>query len=327
MCIRDRTKGIEMTAKSYTCWIITEGMAGTENQCIGIAEHLGYPYSIKKIQLNNPWKTLSPYIGFEQDYSFSPKLSPPWPDILIASGRKSIAASRYIKKMSKGHTFTVQVQDPRVSENHFDLLAIPEHDPLRGSNVIVTKASPNKITQDTLTKEKEAFPEFENLRSPRIAVLIGGSSKAYNMTHEITENLANKLQDLDGSLMITCSRRTGIINQKILETKLKKDTNYFWTGSGNNPYLAFLAWADYILVTADSASMISESCTTGKPVYMIELDGGKKRISSLHNNLIKHGALRIFDGSLEKYEYTPLNDAKHVADAIKKEFKIFTRSS
>jgi len=313
-------------SNKINCWVLSEGMAGTENQCIGVANALGIPYKIKQIKLKEPWNSLSPYIGFEKEWSFSPPLTPPWPDILIASGRKSIAPSRYIKKTSKGRSFTVQIQDPRINSKHFDLVAVPEHDPMRANNVIVTKASPNKITNTLLNKAKKEFSEIEKLKSPRIAVLIGGSSKAYDMTYEITENLSRELKNIKGSLMITCSRRTGEVNKAILQKNLDDNSNFFWDGNGKNPYLSFLAWADYIVVTADSASMISESCTTGKPVYMIDLDGGARRISRLHNNLIKHGALRKFVGKLDNYSYEPLDDAQIVAQEIKKRFKDFTKS-
>jgi mitochondrial fission protein ELM1 len=106
-------------------WIITEGLAGTENQCLGVAEALGVTPEIKRVSLKQPWKLLSPYLGFEKAASFAPPLCGPWPDLLIASGRKSIAASRYIKKASGGKTFTVQIQDPRISLAHFDLVAVP----------------------------------------------------------------------------------------------------------------------------------------------------------------------------------------------------------
>ncbi len=308
-----------MTNKN--CWIITEGMAGTENQCIGIAEKLGLDTKIKRISLKQPWKALSPYIGAEQEWSFEPRIEPPYPDLLITSGRKSIAASRFIKKQSGGKTITVHIQDPRISPKHFDMVAVPEHDPMRGSNVLVTKASPNKITMDKINAAKDEFPELGELPSPRVAVLIGGSSKAYNMTRAITEKLAHDLCTLDASLMITCSRRTGEENQRILETHLNNDKNYFWDGSGTNPYMAILGWADYILVTADSASMISESCTTGKPVYMINLEGGARRISTFHNNLMRHGALKNFEGVLNHFTYEPLNDAQIVANEIKKRFE------
>ncbi len=303
-----------------SCWIITEGIAGTENQCTGIAEALKINYDTKRISLNQPWKSLSPYVGFEYSQSFEPKIIAPYPDLLISSGRKSIAAARYIKKQSQGKTIIVQVQDPRSSYNIFDLIAVPEHDPIRGDNVIVTRCSPNKITPDKLTAAKTEFSELESPPSPRVAVLIGGSSKAYNMSRAVTEALAQNLKSLDASLMITCSRRTGEVNQKILDDALNNGSNYFWNGDGANPYMAILAWADYILVTADSASMISDSCTTGKPVYMIALDGGSRRIMKMHDNLMCYGALRKFEGRLENFTYEPLNDSKIVADEIKKRF-------
>lgn len=306
--------------KKVLCWVITEGLIGTENQCIGIADALDLPYLVKRISLKQPWKSFSPYLAFEHPESFIPRLEPPWPELIIASGRKSIAASRFIKKASNGKTITVQIQDPRISSCHFDLVAVPEHDPLRGPNVFVTKATPNKIEPQKLEKARTEFTSLNNLPSPRIAVLIGGNSKAYKMTQDITKNIAQTLSDIDGSLMITCSRRTGVENEAILRDHLDTDANFFWDGIGDNPYMAFLAYADMILVTADSASMISESCTTGKPTYMIPLEGGKKRIKRLHRNLTKHGCLREFPDALNHYEYEPLNDAKLVANEIKRRF-------
>lgn len=313
-----------MKPTNLNCWIISEGLAGTENQCIGVANALGIDPKIMRISLNQPWKTLSPYLGFENTYTFSPKLSPPWPDFLITSGRKSIAASRYIKKISGGHTKTLHIQDPRISSRNFDLLSVPAHDPLRGENVIVTTAAPNKITAELLDQAKTDFPEFEALKYPRIAVLIGGNSRAYTLTEQITKHLAQQLNSIQGSLMITCSRRTDENNRALLESKLNHPPNYFWNGQGHNPYLALLAWSDYILVTADSVSMLSESCTTGKPVYMIELEGGAKRITALHKNLIDKGALRVFNGSLENFKYEPLNDAHFIANDVKKRLNLFT---
>lgn len=91
-------------------------MAGTENQCLGVAEALGVSAEVKRITLHQPWKSFSPWLGFEHAGIFEPALSPPWPDLVIASGRKSIATSRYIRKASNGKTFTVQgLRTPPVS--------------------------------------------------------------------------------------------------------------------------------------------------------------------------------------------------------------------
>ncbi len=299
------------------CWIVTEGIVGTENQCLGVAEALNVDFTIKRISLRQPWKTLSPYLGFEQSWSFNPLLEGPWPDLVIAAGRKAISAARYIQNKSP-ETHIVFIQDPRTKSHHFNMVAVPEHDPLRGNNVIVTRASPNRITSKRLHEAQKQFHAFKELSEPRIAVLIGGSSKAYEMTRANTNNLIKQLRGVNGSLMITCSRRTGENNEKLLRDALSNNSNFFWDGKDANPYMGMLAWADFILVTADSASMISDACTTGKPTYMIELDGGSTRIEALHNNLITHGALRRFTGELEPYTYEPLNDAKLIAEEIQK---------
>lgn len=304
-------------AQKNKCWIITEGLIGTENQCIGVAEALNIDFEVKRVSLQQPWKSLSPYFGFEQSWSFEPKLEGPWPELIIAAGRKAIAAARYIKKKNP-ETYVTFLQDPRSKSHNFDLIAVPKHDPLRGHNVLVTQASPNRINETHLKVARDAFPDFRKLPSPRIAVLIGGSSQAYNMSKTNTTDLIKKLEQIDGSLMITCSRRTGIENERLLRDALDHEPNFFWNGNGENPYIAMLSWADYILVTADSASMISDACTTGKPVFMIDLEGGGKRINSLHENLINAGILKRFTGSIEHYTYEPLNDAELVAKEIQK---------
>ncbi len=305
-----------------SCWIVTEkGLTGTLNQCLGVADALGVKAQIKEIGLCQPWTTFSPLLGFESAASFTgDKLEAPWPDILIAGGRKAIAAARYVKKASGGKTFTVFLQDPRISPKAFDLVALPAHDPTRGDNVLVTTGAANRITPERLAAERRAWEKtFLRLPNPRVAVLIGGNSKAYKMTPAITRNLATQLKELDASLMITTSRRTGKENEAILKDTLRdKQNTFFWDGSGDNPYFGMLAWADFILVTNDSASMLSEAATTGKPVYMIPLEGHSKRFDILHKNLIEKGCIRRFDGKLERWDYEPLNDAALIAQKIKR---------
>jgi mitochondrial fission protein ELM1 len=333
---------IEIKEKIKTVWVVTEGMAGTENQCLGVAEAIGVTPLIHRVRLRFPWNILSPAIGFEQKWIFKPTLTPPWPDILIASGRKSIAVSRYIKRASGGKTFTVQIQDPRVNPDQFDLVAVPAHDPTRGDNVIVTTAAPNRITQSKLDAAVKEFPEFKNIPGPRVAVLIGGTSKSHTMTPDVISRLGGQLNALRAAgfgLMITASRRTGAENIKILmhitsppltppqgggEVRmnapggsLDKANIYFWDGTGPNPYHAFLAWADFIIVTSDSVSMISESLTTGKPTYIIPLPGGGRRLNRFQNNIIDQGLARLFQGRLDHYFYTTLNDSEKIAGVIK----------
>jgi mitochondrial fission protein ELM1 len=308
---------MSVNPKSLHCWIVTEGMAGTENQCLGVAEALGVEPVVKRIALRQPWKALSPILGFEMASTFMPKLEAPWPDLLIASGRKSIAAARYVKRKSGGKTFTVQIQDPRINPKAFDLVAVPEHDPTRGENVVVTQAAPNRITDLRLTRARNDFaPLFAMMPSPHIAVLLGGNSKAHSMSAHGMEKLGAQLAGLNGSLIITASRRTTEAQRDAFLKGLGDHPHWYWNGEGENPYSGMLAWANYILVTADSVSMLSDAVTTGKPVYMIPMDGGSARFDLFHQNLLNHGVIRVFEGTLENWPYPPFRDSQRVADEI-----------
>jgi mitochondrial fission protein ELM1 len=301
------------------CNIITEGMIGTVNQCIGTAKALNVSYDTFTIGLNQPWRSLSPWLGFENALTFTRPPEPPYPDILLTSGRKAVAASRYIKKQSKNNTFTTHIQDPKISPRHFDLVAVPFHDPLRGDNVVVTDAAPNMITSASLSAAKAEFANlFAPLPGPRVAVLIGGNSRTHKLTAEKTKWLAAELKGMNAGIMVTASRRTGAENAAILKENLTGENIYLWDGSGDNPYHGMLAWADYILVTGDSVSMLSDAGTTGKPVYIIELDGGSKRFDRLYNHLTDLGVLRRFTGGLEDWSYTPLDDAGKIAREIER---------
>lgn len=316
--------------KNILTWIVTEGLTGTENQCLGVAEALGLTPAIKRINLNEPWKTLSPYLGFETEKTFSnsaDRIEAPWPDLLIASGRKSIAASRFIKSKSGNKTFTVQIQDTRIRRNDFDILAVPEHDPARGPNVFVTTATPNRITPEKLNAAKEKFANvFQPLPSPRIGVLIGGTAGNQILTRDMVMNLSAQLNALahkNYGLMITTSRRTGDENKKILRDALGGPNIYFWNEADENPYFGILAWADALIVTSESMSMVSEAATTGKPVYTVNLNGGKPRHVKMQDNLRKKGIIRNFSGQIDEWTYKPLNDAEAIACEIRRKSGLF----
>jgi len=313
-----------------TCWIMTEGLIGTENQCLGLAAALGLKPVVKRIKMKSPWRQLSPWLRWGHEYALtsdSDRIDPPYPDILIASGRKSIGAALHIKKKSNGKTFLVQVQDPRINPKHFDLVVAPQHDPVRGDNVITTTAAMHRVTPEKIAAEKEKFAAaLGALPQPRVAVLIGGASRAHRMTAAVTQKLIEQLLSLtkkyDASLMVTSSRRTGEENARVLREALKGPNIYFWDGVGDTPFFAMLGFADYIIVTEDSVSMPSEALSTGKPVYIAALEGGGKRLDRFHKLLQEQGYTRPFTGQLETWSYTPPRDTLKAADEIRRRLNI-----
>src|ERR1043166_5647927 len=139
-------------------WVVTEGAAGMENQCLGLAERLPLPVRTFRVHLKAPWGWLAPYsVGpaLEHLTLASDRPAPPWPRLLIACGRQSIPVSLAIERASCGRTITVQCQDPRINSKDFDLVIPPEHDEIAGENVFPIIGSPNRITTARLLEARE----------------------------------------------------------------------------------------------------------------------------------------------------------------------------
>jgi mitochondrial fission protein ELM1 len=309
-----------LSERAPVCWVVTEGIAGTENQCIGVAEALGIVPVVKRIKLRFPWKQLSPWLRLGHGKALaagSDPIAPPWPDIALVSGRKAVGVGLDIKARSGGKTLLVQIQDPKLPARLFDLVVAPQHDDIRADNVLVTTAGLHRVTPEKLVAARQDWAcKLAALPAPRVAVMIGGNSRAHRMTAAAAEKLADGLQKLaaeGAGLMVTASRRTGEANAALLRAKITGKNVFFWDGQGENPYFAFLALADYIIVTEDSVSMASEAISTGKPVYIAALEGGARRLDNFHRLLREQGYTRPFDGTLAAWSYDPPRDTEKVA--------------
>jgi len=306
------------------CWVITDGTAGMENQALGLAERLGMPVAVKRVELRWPWNRLASHLPIAPFKLVSPgsdKVNSPWPRVAIGCGRQSIPFMRAIRKASGGHTLTVQCQHPRVNPAIFNLVIPPEHDGLVGPNVLPLLGSPNRISPASLEKARAHFaPRFEKMRAPRIAVLLGGKNKAYRFGTDEARALAQSLADLakTSGLMITASRRTGTENVAIIRKALEGSDAILWDGEGENPYLGLLAWADAFIVTADSVNMACEAAATGKPVHIYPLPGGSAKFRQFHESLARRGIARPFTGKIENWSYEKLDETGRAARAILK---------
>jgi mitochondrial fission protein ELM1 len=295
------------------------------HQAQGLAQALGVDPVIKTIKARWPWRWLPPRFWVASLRAPGPgsdPLTPPWPDVLIACGKRAIGPAIAIRNASGGRTFTVYVQQPPVSARHFDLVVLPRHDSMRGDNVFVTEAAVHHVTPGLIAAAAKAQSDrFEDLARPRVAVLIGGSNNRYRLTAPIMRRLADQLAALarDGAgIMVTASRRTGAENERLLRAALAESDAFFWDGSGENPYFAMLGLADHIVVTCDSVSMTSEALSTGKPVHIVELEGSSRRIGAFHAALRQRGYTRCFDGRLESWTYDPPDDTRRAAAEIRR---------
>ncbi|HQU15295.1 MAG: hypothetical protein B7Z66_13690 [Chromatiales bacterium 21-64-14] len=309
-----------------TCWILSEDKAGMINQCLGLAEALGVVPLRKVLRVRAPWRYLPPSLWFNARAAPGPgsdPLTPPWPDLLIGSGHGSVALSIAIRRASGGRTYTVQIQDPRVHRSRFGLVVVPEHDRCRGANVLVTRGALHRVTPARLAVAAScAAPALASQPRPLVAVLLGGSNRVYRFTEDAAVRLAEQLLALHHALgvgiAVTPSRRTPPRVLAVLRERLAPAGATIWDGRGENPYFGYLALADFLLVTADSVSMVSEACSTGRPVYVVPLAGGSRKFRAFHFSLERAGITRPFCGQLETWSYGPLRETDTVAAEVRR---------
>jgi hypothetical protein len=312
-----------------TVWAVSDGRAGIEAQVLGLAEAVARrrpaQISVRRIAYRGwvgrlPWRLMAfPRLGLTADS----RIAPPWPDLWLAAGRATLPLSLRMRRWSKGRTFVVQTQDPRTPLEAYDLVVPPTHDQLVGDNVLPIIGAPNRLTPERLSMDLARFSAaIGPLPSPRVAVAIGGKSKAFDITPERAEAMGREIETAiagrGGSLLLTFSRRTPQAARAILAERLRNLPGMIWDDQGDNPYFAFLAAADAILVTEDSTNMATDAASTCKPVYILGMDGRSAKFSLFHEELERLGVARRFSGDLATWTYPPLTETDRAADEILK---------
>jgi len=302
-------------------WVVTDGVVGMENQCVGLAERVGMAFTVKRIAVKKPWRWVPPLLipcPLRALAARGDRLEPPWPDLLIASGRKSVAPALAIARASGGACFCVQIQNPGVATGRFDMVIAPRHDGLAGANVVATSGSLHGLSRAALDHDAQAWrASVAHLPEPRIAVLVGGANRAYRFGPDEARALGSQLAALPGSLMVTVSRRTGAEATQALAASLDLSRAVLWDGNGDNPYRGWLGLADAIVVTSDSVNMATEACVSGRPVLVAHLPGGSSKFTAFHDLMEAQGHSRRFEGVLPDWTPLPLDETGRVADLVR----------
>lgn len=308
-----------------SAWVVTDGKAGDEAPCLGLAESMGLKPMRRIVRPRALFAALAPRGPIdpaERPTAPGSPLAPPFPDVLIASGRRAVPYMRHVRRASEGRTFTIFLKDPRVSARIADVLWVAAHDSLRGPNVIVSLAAPHLVSAEALQAARDnPDPRIAALPEPRMALLIGGDSRHHSFTEKDRRTLVGAVESMilaGASVMITTSRRTpkamiDALKREIADTPKRA---FLWTGGEDNPYLQMLAHAQTIVVTADSTNMVGEACATSAPVMVYEPTGGHPRITAFINSLQKAGRIRRWLGRLETWPCAPVDDTPRISREI-----------
>lgn len=325
---------IPVFSSDTRCWIVTDGKAGDLNQCLGLAERLGLAAEIRTVRPRAPFVWGMPLTWRLGRLAFDPDEAPgraggplagEMPDLVIASGRRAAPYLPAIKRASGGHTFTVFLKDPRTSAGIADFLWVPEHDRLRGPNVMTTPLSPHRVSPASLAILRAAGPppRIAALPAPRVAVLIGGNSKDFAFADADIARFGAALEMLGRSgagIMATTSRRTPPALADIARKAIDVSGGWLWDGTGDNPYRDLLAHADALVVTAESVNMVGEALATGRPVHLFRPTGGSRKIDQFLRGLEARGLVHPFSGTVRGDRYEPVDDTDIIAQELARRY-------
>lgn len=266
-------------------WLVTGYRAGERSQVLALGEALGWGFELKELSYRKSEFRTSLFRGSDLRgirLDESTPLNPPWPDLVISAGMRNEPVGRWIRAQSGGRTRLVHIGRPWARPQHFDLLiTTPQYRLPERDNILHNTTTLHQVTAQRLAREAgRCAPRYAHLPPPYTGVILGGDSGPYTFGPGTAAEVGRRASALvqqgqGGSLLITSSARTTGKALAAFERNLSVPYDiYRWRpGDSDNPYFGILGLSDALVVTADSISMLSEACATGKPVYMAELGG------------------------------------------------------
>ena len=245
------------------------------------------------------------------------------PALAIGCGRQAALATRLLRAHGSK---AVQILDPRIDPRHWDVVVVPEHDGVRGDNVVTMLGSLHPVDDLWLARARSDFPALADMPSPHTVVLVGGPTRHAAMDDagfaSLLRSLMRRTQDDGGSLSVVASRRTppawceaiGRIPNDVAGLRWRDDRD------GPNPYAGLLGHADRIVCTPDSVNMLSEAAATLAPVFAWRPHALQGRPRHFLDTMLERGRLHALDEacSMPDFDVEPLRETQRIAASIRR---------
>jgi len=270
-----------------TAWVLAAPGAGDNGQLRTLVEVLGAEArwidqvdSVPRVLRDRLTGRQARDVPSEKRASYAP----PWPDLVLIAGGRSVIDAVRIRNASGGSSRIVCLGRPWAPLDWFDLIITTPQYRLPASSNLVTLDLPLNLPP-TLTDDALAYwePKFDGLPRPILGGVLGGDSGSYRFDAASAERIVQTVNELagraGGSAVLVASPRTPSAAIRQIEQGIDVPARvYDWKPQAPNPYGSLLRLADALLVTDDSASMLAEACYTGKPValaYLRERPGSR----------------------------------------------------
>lgn len=314
--------------------VILDDRQASSKQSIALAELLGVRYETVNVQYTFwsavpgilPFGSLS-IRGQDRKRLLNSKV-----DLVISAGRRLARVSAWLKK-KRPHLKNIHILKPDISMSQFDILVLPKHDITKR----IRAQYPNIVAVDgavvqadnTISNEEKSYWEriFRGLRTPLIALIIGGSTSKLPFMEHHARDLANKAYDFaqsrNGSLLVMNNKNTGDRLSRLMFDILAKPNQPIFIHDINSdepsPFKAFLYYADIIITTGESISTCAECVASGKPVLIYTPNSMRtKKNSRYFNRLFKRRKAASFTDALPEFVRTESNNMTKLRDRVLK---------
>ena len=250
------------------------------------------------------------------------------PANIIVSAGSSLSSVNLFLSYKNSARNVVLMKPPFLGSGRFDLVIAPEHDRIKPrDNVLLTRIAPNLIDREYLQEQanilntqyairlpagsphgeavgKAGNTQYET-KGPTIGVFIGGDTAKYRLTYGLINNVISRLKEaadnLDCRLLISTSRRTPEIAERLLKENFADFPRCKLLLIANEKNIpeavgGILGLSDIILVSGESISMVSEAVSAQK--YTLVFNPQKRTRASTKQErflqkLEKDGLLKV----------------------------------
>ena len=307
----------------FNALLLTEGAHGMVSQVEGLAKALNLDFNHCFVNLKNPWRyfpiNLVPVSKSVIDGRIPNQIEN---QVLISCGKNSIISSLFLKRNNK-NLFNIHIQNPKVNFSNFDLIVAPEHDQIKGNNVLSTLGALHYITKHEIDNSSNFFSKYNISENDKtVSLILGGPNRYYDFNEIDLGNIFLLIKDnfLDKGfkLILVRSRRTPdniidfakkfFLNSAVIIDFVSKEF-----------YLSALKLSKIIIVTCDSTSMISECAITQKPIFVAKMKAKRRnnRFEYFLNSFREKGIIKFLGENIDNWSYPELDETKRIARIIK----------
>ena len=258
-------------AQATPVWVLLGQRTGDNNQLLRLAAELGLPFRTLELRYNLLHLLPPALLGASLaslDSGSRNLIAPPWPELVLGVGHRSVPVALAIRALSGGRSKLVRLGNPRLDPARLDLvITTPQYavgdapDVLRLPVGISTAAK-----LDPTPEERDWLGKFAR---PHRLLLLGGETFMWTLGPGQVVPAVSTLKEKPGSVIAVASGRSSEAMLDAVATALAGTEPGVVRGRFPR-YPALIDDADEIYVTADSVAMVSDAIATGKPVGLIE---------------------------------------------------------